>query len=207
MEALSPTGANDNSGGNNRGRSFDFQRVLLPNCSTRSSLRKTDQLRPTPAKWFASGERPFSTSPNAQATFDLSTCFGRGCRRPGRIRTSTRARATTSTRSRRHRVFDEGRMGIMASVRRASQRNISSSGGSGTVRWCLNRTSGGFDKNVSPPRLEPGEPAQGRASPLRAFRAGQACTCVQKTVSGMTGSYQWQDHRPHAARGRRACRR
>jgi hypothetical protein len=89
MEALSTTGENDNSGGNNRGRSFDFN-VFAPNCSTRSSCARPT--RPTSAK--ARSARPSTSRPRGHST---STASSRPPMSPADT-TNTRTRPTTRRR-------------------------------------------------------------------------------------------------------------
>ncbi len=174
MEALATTGSNDNSGGNNRGRSFDFN-VFASELFNQIVVHKTDQAdigegslgatvdfyTPHPFDFnkfvFASnvegGYNEYAKKDNYKVSYLVGT------------------------------VFAGGSMGIMTSFA-YSHRNIVEEG-SGTVRWDNGPSSGGFDKT------SPFADANLATTFIPRIPRYQVYT-YQKDRLGLTGSYQWQ---------------
>ncbi len=178
MEALATTGANDNSGGNNRGRSFDFN-VFASELFNKIVVRKTDQADTGEGSLGATVDfttpRPFDFN-RFVAAADVQGGYNEYADK-GNYKYSYLVGT----------VFDEGRMGVMASFA-YSHRNILEEG-SGTVRWDNGPSSGGFDKT------SPFADALLPTTFIPRIPRYQAYT-YEKDRLGMTGSYQWQitDH-------------
>ncbi len=178
MEALATTGANDNSGGNNRGRSFDFN-VFASELFNKIVVRKTDQADTGEGSLGATVDfttpRPFDFN-RFVAAADVQGGYNEYADK-GNYKYSYLVGT----------VFDEGRMGVMASFA-YSHRNILEEG-SGTVRWDNGPSSGGFDKT------SPFADANLPTTFIPRIPRYQAYT-YEKDRLGMTGSYQWQitDH-------------
>jgi TonB-dependent receptor len=178
MEALSTTGANDNSGGNNRGRSFDFN-VFASELFNSIVVHKTDQAN------IGEGSLGATVDLNTPHPFDFNkTIFAsnvQGGYGEYAKKNNYKASFLFST------LFAGGSMGITASAA-YSRRNIVEEG-SGTVRWDNGTSSGGFNaastfaEALLPTTFIPRIPRY------------QVYT-YEKNRLGLTGSYQWQitDH-------------
>jgi TonB-dependent receptor len=174
MEALSTTGGTDSSGGNNRGRGFDFN-VFASDLFNKIEVHKTaaaeieegslgatvDLSTPHPFDY-----NRFTFASSAQAGYnDLSD------------KTNPRAAALISN------VFLDGQFGALFSVA-YSHRKLSEEGSS-TVRWDNGTSSGGFSPDSTfapallPTTFHPRIPRYG------------VLTHDQERL-GMTGSLQWQ---------------
>lgn len=174
MEALSTTGANDNSGGNNRGRSFDFN-VFASELFNKIVVRKTDQADTGEGSLGATVD--FTTPRPFDFNRFVSAADVQGGYNEYASKSNYKYSYLVGT------VFDEGRMGIMASFA-YSHRNILEQG-SGTVRWDNGPSSGGFDKT------SPFADALLASTFIPRIPRYQAYT-YEKDRLGMTGSYQWQ---------------
>lgn len=174
MEALATTGSNDNSGGNNRGRSFDFN-VFASELFNKIIVHKTDQAD------IGEGSLGATVDLYTPHPFDFNkTIFAanvQGGYNEYAKKGNYKASYLMGT------VFDDGLMGIVGSFA-YSHRDIVEEG-SGTVRWDNGPSSGGFDK-TSP-----------FASALLATTFIPRIPRYQvynytKDRLGLTGSYQWQ---------------
>ena len=174
MEALTTTGANDNSGGNNRGRSFDFN-VFASELFNKIEVRKTDQADIGEGSLGATVDfttpRPFDFN-RFVAAADVTGGYNEYADKG-----NYKASYLIGT------IFDEGRMGIMASFA-YNHRNILEQG-SGTVRWDNGPSSGGFDKT------SPFADANLATTFIPRIPRYQAYAYTKDRL-GMTGSYQWQ---------------
>ena len=136
MEALATTGSNDNSGGNNRGRSFDFN-VFASELFSKIVVHKTDQADIGEGSLGATVDlytpHPFDYNKLVFAS-DLEGGYNEYSK-GGNYKVSYLVGD----------VFADGRMGVMASFA-YSHRDIIEQG-SGTVRWDNGPSSGGFDKS------------------------------------------------------------
>ena len=178
MEALATTGSNDNSGGNNRGRSFDFN-VFASELFNKIVVHKTDQAD------IGEGSLGATVDLSTPHPFDFNrTVFASNVQGGyGEYAKKDNYKASFLFGT----LFDDGRMGVMVSAA-YSHRNIVEEG-SGTVRWDNGPSSGGFDKT------SPFADALLATTFIPRIPRYQVYT-YEKNRLGLTGSYQWQvtDH-------------
>jgi len=178
MEALATTGSNDNSGGNNRGRSFDFN-VFASELFNKIVVHKTDQADTGEGSLGATVDL-YTPHPFDFNKFIFASNIEGGYNeyaKKGNYKVSYLAGT----------VFDEGRMGVMASFA-YSHRNIVEEG-AGTVRWDNGLSSSGFDKTSPFAEANLASTFIPRIPRYQVYK-------YEKDRLGMTGSYQWQvtDH-------------
>ena len=174
MEALATTGSNDNSGGNNRGRSFDFN-VFASELFNKIVVHKTDQADIGEGSLGATVDlytpHPFDYNKFVFAS-DVEGGYNEYAK-GGNYKVSYLVGDT----------FADGRMGVMASFA-YSHRDIIEQG-SGTVRWDNGPSSGGFDKT------SPFADANLATTFIPRIPRYQVYD-YNKDRMGLTGSYQWQ---------------
>ncbi|GMV30377.1 MAG: TonB-dependent receptor [Rhodanobacteraceae bacterium] len=174
MEGLSTTGGTDSSGGNNRGRAFDFN-VFASELFNRIEVHKTSSAEIQEGSLGATVDlhtpRPFD--------FDRFTFVSSGQLGYNDLSEETNPRASALVAN----TFFDGRFGALFSIA-YSDRALTQEGSS-TVRWDRGNSSGGF--NASSP-----------------FAAANAATTFHPRIPrygvlehdqerlGMTGSLQWQ---------------
>lgn len=174
MEALSTTGANDNSGGNNRGRSFDFN-VFASELFNQIVVHKTDQAD------IGEGSLGATVDLNIPHPFDFNRTVVAANVQGGYGEYAKKGNYKGSFLF--GTLFFDGRMGVMGSAA-YSHRNILEEG-SGTVRWDNGPSSGGFDKT------SPFADALKATTFIPRIPRYQGYS-YEKNRLGLTGSYQWQ---------------
>ena len=174
MEALATTGSNDNSGGNNRGRSFDFN-VFASELFSKIVVHKTDQAD------IGEGSLGATVDLYTPHPFDYNRLVFASDLEGGYNEYSKGGNYKVSYLV--GDVFADGRMGVMASFA-YSHRDIIEQG-SGTVRWDNGPSSGGFDKS------SPFADANLATTFIPRIPRYQVYD-YSKDRMGLTGSYQWQ---------------
>ena len=174
MEALATTGSNDNSGGNNRGRSFDFN-VFASELFNQIVVHKTDQAD------IGEGSLGATVDFYVPRPFDFNRFVFAANVEGGYNEYADKGNYKVSYLF--GTPFAGGSMGIVASFA-YSHRNIVEEG-SGTVRWDNGPSSGGFDKT------SPFADANLASTFIPRIPRYQVYT-YEKDRLGMTGSYQWQ---------------
>lgn len=174
MDALATTGADDNNGGNNRTRSFDFN-VFASDLFNRIEVHKS------PSADIEEGSLGASVDLHTPHPFDFNrfvfASSAQGGYNQQAEKTNSRATALIGN------VFADGKMGFLVSA--AYTRRSLIEEGSGTVRWDNGPSSGGFDKT------SPFAAALLPTTFIPRIPRYNVYTHSQDRF-GVTGSYQWQ---------------
>lgn len=174
MEGLSTTGGTDSSGGNNRGRGFDFN-VFASELFNRIEIHKTASAEVQEGSLGATVDlhtpRPFD--------FDRFTVVGSGQLGYNDLAKENNPRGSALVSN----TFFDGRFGALFSIA-YSDRQLTQEGSS-SVRWDNGPSSGGF--NAASPFAQAN--AAGTFHP-RIPRYG--VLSHEQERLGMTGSLQWQ---------------
>lgn len=174
MEGLSTTGGTDSSGGNNRGRAFDFN-VFASELFNRIEIHKTASAEVQEGSLGATVDlhtpRPFD--------FDRFTVVGSGQLGYNDLSEENNPRASALISN----TFFDGRFGALFSIA-YSDRQLTQEGSS-SVRWDNGASSGGF--NTASPYTQAGS-----ASTFHPRIPRYGVLSHEQERLGMTGSLQWQ---------------
>ena len=165
MEGLSTTGGTDSSGGNNRGRGFDFN-VFASELFNRIEVHKTASAEVQEGSLGATVDlhtpRPFD--------FDRFTVVGSAQMGYNDLADETNPRASALISN----TFLDGRLGALFSIA-YSDRALTQEGSS-TVRWDNGPSSGGFNASSPFAAAKPVDLPVGRGCRGRRSGSWQRCT-------------------------------